>query len=383
MIPVGFSFSAANAGVKTPDFSRNDLGLIFCDREAVVTGVFTKNTLKAAPVLIAQDLLQGRGTFRAVFANSGNANACTGEAGVRDAYTIMECVAGHLDITREEVLPLSTGVIGVRMPVERITGRVSQLVEGLARDPEPFARSIMTTDTFPKIVRKSAGKASVLGIAKGAGMIAPDMATTLAVVMTDATLERIHLIDIIQESVVTTFNAITVDGDMSTNDSLIALSSCVINEEIQVVKSALQETIRELALMIVRDGEGATKLVSITVTGTEQRDDARKVCLTVANSLLVKTALFGADPNWGRILAAVGYSSVPVESRDIRVLIQGLRVVESGHEAPDFNEEVLHEALKSNQIHIEIIMGAGKGSFTVWTTDLSHRYIEINAGYRT
>ncbi|MGC9325641.1 MAG: bifunctional glutamate N-acetyltransferase/amino-acid acetyltransferase ArgJ [Desulfomonilia bacterium] len=382
MIPSGFSFSAVNAGVKSPEYTSDDIGLVLCERDALVAGVFTKNRIKAAPVIIAQELVS-RGRIRAVFANSGNANACTGDSGIHDAHSIMESVAGHLGLGKEEVIPLSTGVIGVKMPVERILRKIPLLVQGLTHDPEVFARSIMTTDTFPKIVRKQAGRATVLGIAKGAGMIAPDMATTLAVILTDAEMTKQSLDTIIKSAVEKTFNAITIDGDMSTNDCLIALSSCLIQEELSIVSKAIQETIQELALMIVRDGEGATKFVEIIVDGAQRDDDAKRIGLSVANSLLVKTALFGADPNWGRIMAAVGYSPVPVNETDISIMINGLLIVRSGQEAEGFQENDLHEKLKSKDIQIRISVGNGTGSFTVWTTDLSYAYVQINAEYRT
>jgi glutamate N-acetyltransferase/amino-acid N-acetyltransferase len=241
----------------------------------------------------------------------------------------------------------------------------------------------MTTDTFPKIVSKRAGEACVLGIAKGAGMIAPNMATTLAVVLTDALIDKHQLDNIIYSAINETFNAITIDGDMSTNDTLIALASGLAHTDFDRIRLAITEVIKELALMIVRDGEGATKFVTIMVSGTNNDNDARTIAMTVANSLLVKTALFGADPNWGRIVAAVGYSGVPVSPERISVQIQGLKVVDDCVQTPDYTEEDLHQALDDKEITIEISVGKGPGRFTAWTTDLSYRYVEINAQYRT
>ena len=382
MIPKGFSFSAINAGIKSPDYKELDLGLILCSEEAVASGVFTQNLVKAAPVIIGMEQVR-KGRVRAIIANSGNANACTGQQGIDDAHAIMEAVAKSLRISPEEVVPLSTGVIGVEMPVERIIPKIPQLADQLTDKTEPFARSLMTTDTFPKIVARRAGEAHVLGFAKGAGMIAPNMATTLAVVLTDAKIGKQHLDNIVYYSIKNTFNAITVDGDTSTNDTLIALASGLVDAELSEVQQAISDTIRELAIMVVKDGEGATKLVSIAVEGAGSVPEAKTIAMAVANSLLVKTALFGADPNWGRIVAPVGYSGVLLEPANISVRIQGLSVVEGGQQAAAFDETVLHKALLKKEIQIDISVGEGPGRFQAWTTDLSYKYIEINAQYRT
>jgi glutamate N-acetyltransferase/amino-acid N-acetyltransferase len=382
MIPKGFSFSAINAGIKSPDYKELDLGLILCSEEAVVSGVFTQNLVKAAPVIIGMEQAR-KGRVRAIIANSGNANACTGQQGVNDAHAIMEAVAKSLRISPEEVVPLSTGVIGVKMPVERIISKIPQLSDQLTDKTEPFARSLMTTDTYPKIVARRAGEAHVLGFAKGAGMIAPNMATTLAVVLTDARISKQHLDNIVYYSIKNTFNAITVDGDTSTNDTLIVLASGLVDAELSEVQQAISDTVRELAMMIVRDGEGATKLVGIEVEGAGSAQEAKTIAMAVANSLLVKTALFGADPNWGRIVAAAGYSGVLLEPANISIRIQGLSVVEGGQQAAAFDETELHKALLEKEIQIDISVGKGPGRFKAWTTDLSYKYIEINAQYRT
>ncbi len=382
MIPKGFSFSAINAGIKSPDYKELDLGLILCSEKAVISGVFTQNLVKAAPVIIGMEQAR-KGRVRAIIANSGNANACTGQQGIDDAHAIMEAVAKSLRISPEEVVPLSTGVIGVKMPVERIVPKIPQLADQLTDKTEPFARSLMTTDTFPKIVARRAGEAHVLGFAKGAGMIAPNIATTLAVVLTDARIGKQHLDNIVYYSIKNTFNAITVDGDTSTNDTLIALASGLVDAELSEVQQAISDTIRELAIMVVKDGEGATKLVSIAVEGAGSVPEAKTIAMAVANSLLVKTALFGADPNWGRIVAAVGYSGVLLEPANISVRIQDLSVVEGGQQAAGFDETVLHESLLKKEIQIDISVGDGPGRFQAWTTDLSYKYIEINAQYRT
>jgi glutamate N-acetyltransferase/amino-acid N-acetyltransferase len=382
MIPKGFSFSAVNAGIKTPAYQGLDLGLISCSTQAVLSGVFTRNLVKAAPVLIGMDLVK-KGTARAIIANAGNANACTGQQGLDDAHVIMEAAASRLGVMIDDVIPMSTGTIGVMMPVDRILPKIPQLVKGLSNDKDSFARSIMTTDTFPKIVSKRAGEACILGFAKGAGMIAPNMATTLAVVLTDALISKQQLDIIINIAISQTFNAITIDGDMSTNDTLIALASGLVQTDLEEISCAITEVIRELSLMIVQDGEGATKFITIMVSGANTNSDARTIAMAVANSLLVKTALFGADPNWGRIVAAVGYAGVLIDPANISVNIQGLKVVENTMESPAFTEEDLHQALAGKEITINISVGNGPGRFTAWTTDLTYRYVEINAQYRT
>lgn len=382
MIPRGFSFSAINVGIKSPAYTKLDLGLVACTTDVALSGVFTRNLVKAAPVLIGMEQVK-RGSARAVIANAGNANACTGSIGVSDARAMMEAVARELKVSPDEVVPMSTGTIGVHLPTERIIPEIPRLVKGLSQDPEPFARSIMTTDTFPKMVHRRVGEACILGFAKGAGMIAPNMATTLAVVLTDAVVDKQDLDNIIKNSVGHTFNAITVDGDMSTNDTLVACSSGLVEADPSEFRYAMDEVIAGLARMIVQDGEGATKFVTVKVDGAGSDRDAKVIAMAVANSLLVKTAIFGADPNWGRIVSAVGYAGVKVDPREIAVRIQGLDVVEGGIQARSFTESSLHDALTSKEIAIDITVGAGQGRFMVWTTDLSHKYVEINAQYRT
>lgn len=382
MIPRGFRFSAVNAGVKSPEVKRTDMGLIVCDRKAVLSGVFTRNRVKAAPVVVGQELVQ-KGSARAVLANAGNANACTGDQGVRDARELMVATAAGLGIQADEVVPLSTGVIGVHLPVDRMISRIPALVSGLGNDPEVFARCIMTTDTFPKIVTRSVGKAVILGVAKGAGMIAPDMATTLAVVMTDAVISKQDLDNIIKNAIDRTFNAITIDGDMSTNDTLLALASNQVTENINEIEKCIAELIRDLAILLVRDGEGATKFVTITVDGAANELAAKKAAMAVANSLLVKTALFGADPNWGRIMAAVGYSGIEIDPQQITIKISGHLIVERGMESSEFSENTLHALLKEQDISIHIGLGNGPGTFTAYTSDISYDYVKINSEYRT
>jgi len=381
-VPVGFRFAAVNAGVKSRETKKLDMGIILCDSPAVSAGVFTTNKVKAAPVQICIENIR-RGSARAILANSGNANACTGSEGIEDARNLMNAVAASLGISPEEILPISTGVIGLRLPVDRMLEKVALLAESLGNDPEPFETAIMTTDTFAKIVSRKAGEATILGFAKGAGMLAPNMATMLSVVLTDAKINIAQLKNIVNESADNTFNVITVDGDMSTNDTLIAMSSGRVEAALDDIKDAIRETIGELAMMVVRDGEGSTKLVKVIVNGAVSRDDARTAAMAVANSLLVKTAMFGADPNWGRIACALGYSGADVNPDKISIKINGLDVAEQGMQASSFDEEKVHRLLKQKEITIEINLNIGKGTFTAWTTDISYDYVKINAEYRS
>jgi len=382
-IPQGFRFAAVYAGVKSPETTRLDMGLIVCSVPAEAVAFFTRNQVKAAPVRIGMRQQTALGKVRAVLANSGNANACTGDQGIDDAQRLMRCLADNLGICPEEVFPMSTGVIGVRLPVERMLARVPSLVETLGDDPQCFVESIMTTDTFSKTACRQVGQASVLGIAKGAGMIAPNMATMLALVLTDARLSREDLDGAVRGCLEKTFNAITVDGDTSTNDTLLVLASNHFNTDKSAIILAIQEVMQELAIKVVSDGEGATKLITITVTGARSEADAASVARSVANSLLVKTALFGQDPNWGRIMCAVGNSGVPVDEHCVAIKIGGMPFVVNGHEAPGFDERRGHAALGPREVAIDIDLGLGDGSFRVWTTDMSYKYVEINAAYRT
>lgn len=401
MIPEGFLFSAINADIDGSGSEKEDLGLIYCKYPAFVSGAFTKNLVKAAPVIIGMDLVE-KGTIRAIVANSGNANACTGDAGLTDASMIMKCIASGLGVGQQEIIPLSTGVIGVRLPAEKIMKKIAPLVEGLSPDATRFARAIMTTDTYPKICCAKAGRAKVLGIAKGSGMIAPDMATTIGIVLTDAKIDKQPLDIITKNSIEPSFNAISVDGDTSTNDTLLVLTSNMIDADLADVKDAITSVIRELAMLVVRDGEGATKVINILVKGAETDNKAKVVAMCIANSLLVKTALFGADPNWGRIMAAIGRSGVIIDPNTISIKIGGLPVADGGVQAKDFDEEGVREILSAKdglsvrhqrsspfvkdelkEVPIEVILGNGPGRFTAWTTDLTYKYVEINSSYRT
>ena len=382
VIPKGFLLSAIDANIDGSSTPKEDMGLIYCEDLATICGLFTKNRIKAAPVLIGMELVK-KGSIRAIIANSGSANACTGAEGLKDARSIMGMVASLLGIKHDEVIPLSTGVIGTRLPVDRMSLKIGALLDGLGLNVQSFARSIMTTDTFPKVSSVKTDGATILGIAKGAGMIAPDMATTLAIVITDAKLDRPVLLQTVEDAVNESFNTITVDGDTSTNDTLLAVTSNRIDASPNKVREGIRHVIKELAMMVISDGEGATKLISIDIHGCNTDDDAKTIGFSVANSILVKTAFFGSDPNWGRIMAAIAYSGVAVDARSISISISGYGIVEGGIESAGFREGDLKNVLGEKEISVDIKVGPGPGRFRVWTTDLSHKYIDINAGYRT
>jgi len=387
----GFTANGVAAGVKARGL---DLALVVSDRPATVAGVFTTNRFSAAPVVYDREIVAG-GSARAVIVNSGNANACTGEQGLADVHRTAETVAGALDITKQEVLVASTGVIGERLPVVKIRDAVSGLVEGLSRDGgDKAAEAIMTTDTVRKetAVRIEIGGVTVTvgGMAKGAGMVAPNMATMLAFLTTDAAIESGPLDDALRAAVSRSFNCISVDGDSSTNDTVIVLANGAAggsaiapgSAEYDRFSEALEQVCRELALMLVRDGEGATKVIEVHVTGAKDDDDARRAARAVAESLLVKTAMFGGDANWGRVACAVGYSGAHLDMAKVAVRIGNVEVMSGGEVAP-YREEDAAAAVKQSEVSIQIELGLGDGEATFWSCDLTDEYVRINADYRT
>lgn len=389
--PKGFKYSVTKAGIKYRD--RYDLALIYSKKPAQITGLFTTNQIKAAPVKLCMKRIKG-GIAQTVIANSGNANACTGKRGMEDALKITNKVAEMLGIKEELVFPISTGVIGMPMPMERIIPAIEDLVENLGNaEPLQVAQAIMTTDTFPKITSKQieAGDrvVSMLGLCKGAGMISPNMATMIGIILTDARIEGQLLKDALRIAVADSFNAITVDGDMSTNDTVLLLANGEANNPKiernnnlwKPFRDMLHETCTELAKMIIQDGEGATKFITVNVKGAKSSSDARRVARTVATSPLVKTAIYGEDPNWGRIIAAVGYSGVPVKEEKIEIYINGICLFKKG--LPTMLEDSLKESLKQKEIEILIELNLGKNQAKIFTTDLSEEYVRINSAYRT
>lgn len=389
----GFQFSAVEAAIKKP--GRKDLALILSEVPASACSVFTANAVKAAPVLLSQERIAS-GRARAVLINSGNANACTGDAGMICARETTNLVAEGLGIPVEEVQVSSTGVIGVQMPLGRIRAAVPALIAGLSSGTlDDVAQAIMTTDTFPKMEARSAQAGGVnytmAGIAKGSGMIMPNMATMLAFIICDAALDPDFMEQAFRRAVDTSFNSITVDGDMSTNDTCLMMANAlagnpVIKEgtpEADNFEALLHDVLLSLAKQIVRDGEGATKFVELHVTGGRSNIDARRAAMAIANSSLVKTAFFGQDANWGRIFAAVGYSGAEVDPSLLSLSFDDVCMARQGIFAGGDAEEQGSRVLRQREFSVTVDLGLGDGSATVYTTDLSHGYVNINADYRT
>ncbi len=388
--PKGFTASGVACGLK-PD-GQKDLAVIFSATRAAAAGVFTTNRVEAAPLQINRVHLAD-GYARAIVVNSKNANACTGERGLADAEKTASIAAEGLGIDPTDVLVNSTGVIGVPLPMEHLERGLPIAQSELRPDGwDDASQAIMTTDTVPK--RASAavtidGKdVTLCGIAKGAGMIAPKMATMLAFVVTDAAVSPDTLKMCLGQSVGRSFNSITVDGDMSTNDTVLVLANGeagnrpVSGESLSVFQEALDAVCISLAKQIARDGEGATKLITISVSGAASPQDAKTVGLSVANSSLVKTAVFGRDPNWGRILCAIGYSGAPIDPQLVTVSMAGIPIYGNGSGIAFDNAGAI-EALSSADIHIEIDLGQGEHLATVYTCDLTYDYVRINAEYTT
>lgn len=393
LLPVrGIKLAATAAGIRYKD--RDDLVLIEIAEGAQVAAVFTRNAFCAAPVIVARRHLS-QAVPRYLLINSGNANAGTGVTGVSDASATCALIAEEAGCGPEQVLPFSTGVIGEPLPVGVFEAAIPELVE--KADESGWlsaARAIMTTDTLPKAISVSVslsqGSVAITGIAKGAGMIRPDMATMLAFIATDASLDAALIQGLHQEAVQQSFNRVTVDGDTSTNDACILMASgqsgVVVDNEVDLAafQKALNRVYRHLAQALIRDGEGATKFVEIRVEEARDEQEALRVAYTVAHSPLVKTALFASDPNWGRILAAVGRSGI--ENMDVgRVSIDlgDVRIVEGGGRAASYTEAQGQKVMDQEEIRISIRLGRGEAYTRVWTSDLSFDYVKINAEYRS
>ncbi|MGE3668379.1 MAG: bifunctional glutamate N-acetyltransferase/amino-acid acetyltransferase ArgJ [Polyangiaceae bacterium] len=388
----GFRFAGISAGIKKR--GGPDLALIACDGDAVAAGVFTQNIVRAAPVEVAHQRVQA-GVARAILVNSGNANACTGEPGTRATLESSAAVAEALGVAPELVLPCSTGVIGQVLPAERIVSHAAPLVAELNPDAAAFANAILTTDRFAKLVRcpveTDAGSATLLGIAKGAGMIHPDLdtglpqATMLAYLLTDAKVSAEDLRAALLAASQVTFNACSVDGDTSTNDTVLALASGVHagTASRERLERAMREVCKELARLMVRDGEGADHSVAITVAGLTTAEDARRAAHTVATSLLVKTALTGKDPNWGRLLAAAGRSGVRFDPKRASIHIGDVLICEHGMGLGAEAEARATAVMQTDDYGITVTLGDGPHAFTYTTCDLGHGYVDVNAGYRT
>lgn len=391
-IPRGFKFSAIEAAIKRP--GRKDLALIYSDVDATAAAVFTKNLIKAAPVKISMKKIISQ-KARVIVVNSGNANACTGKRGIEDAQEMIRLISKGLGIDERYVYPASTGVIGIPLPMERIKSAIPGLIGGLGRSTlEDVARAIMTTDTFPKHIstelKLGDETGTITAIAKGAGMINPSMATMLCFIMTDLAVEKTTLKKALKEAMDQSFNRITIDGETSTNDMAMIMANSLAGNDTITLKSrfykdfkkALFYVTEELAKLIVKDGEGATKSIKVIVKGAPSKKDAELAGRSVANSLLVKTAFYGNDANWGRIMAALGASGAKVTEEKIDIYFNHLQVVKKGVSAG--NDSTANELLKSSkELNLIIDLGTGKEEFSILTCDISEDYVRINAEYRT
>ncbi len=391
----GFRGAAIAAGIKKTR-GELDLALIFCDAPATTAaGLFTTNLVLAAPVLLSrQNLAESHGRCRAVLVNSGNANACTGRKGMHTARESARAAAKLLSLQPAQVLVASTGVIGVPLELGLVTNQLPSLVESLSiENASAVARAIMTTDTFPKscVVRSEVGGRPVYlaGVAKGAGMIHPRMATLLSFLTTDALIGPHTLQNLLRAAVQVSFNRITVDGDTSTNDTVVALASGVSGVGVRPGNTSwawflegLTQLCQTLAKMIARDGEGAKKLVMVDVQGARRPSEAERIARAIANSPLVKTALAGSDPNWGRIMCAAGYSGALFDPNKVDIRVNDLLLCRDGVDA-GFDEASARKELDGKELTLRLDLHQGRASAHIWTCDLTHDYITINASYRT
>ncbi len=391
----GISLGIAKANIKKPD--RKDLLLVNIDEGSKVSGVFTQNAFCAAPVLLCKDHLKGASEIRALVINTGCANAGTGEEGILRAKETCRAVGELLSIKSEQVLPFSTGVILENLPVDKIKSGLPEALKNLA--PNHWldaAEAIMTTDIVPKVASKKIKiqdkEISISGISKGSGMIHPNMATMLSFIATDASINQVLLDQILKEVTAQSFNCITVDGDTSTNDSFILISTgqsghTEINQEgkdYEVLKNAIQDIAIELAQAIVRDGEGATKFITVQVESGLDDTECRKVAFAIAHSPLIKTAFFASDPNLGRILAAIGYAGIEaLDITKIQLFLGDILVAEKGGRAASYSEAQGQEVMKHSEISMRILLNRGKAKVMIWTCDFSYDYVKINADYRT
>jgi len=394
-LPRGFTFAAAHCGLKK---YKLDLGILVSETPAVAAAMFTTNQVVAAPVIVSRaHFKKSRNKMRAVIVNSGNANCCSGEEGLAASETTASKLAQELGgLDPSQILVCSTGVIGAPLRVEKILDALPQLLRSRRSDVtsfDEFSRAIMTTDTRSKWAgakcRVGGKQVRILGCAKGSGMIQPNMATMLAFLATDAAIPGALLSRLLRAAVLPSFNCITVDGDTSTNDTVLLLangeSGASIRTEGDGYKSfgdALKSVCKSLALAIVSDGEGAQRVIEIEVRGASSDKAADQIARTIANSPLVKTAFAGADPNWGRILAAAGRAGVPFNYERVDIRLAGMEVCRRGREYP-FDEQLAHEKMLAQHVPVLVDLRAGEGSAHIWTCDLTREYVHINASYRT
>jgi glutamate N-acetyltransferase/amino-acid N-acetyltransferase len=394
----GFRGSAVSAGIK--HHRCPDLSLIVSDEPAALAAVFTKNEIKAAPVLVGLERLRrGRPYASAIVINSGNANACTGAQGIAHVNEMRDLVAREMAINADDVMVASTGVIGKLLPMERITAAIPSLVKSLSVNGlEAVANAILTTDKVRKIAVRhidiGGRKVTVAGMAKGAGMISPNMgpplATMLSFIMSDARVDLAWWQYIFEKIVSDTFNQITIDGDTSTNDTLMALANGLAdnieinrNQYGETFEAVLKDLLKDLAWQIVMDGEGATKCVTIVVRRARTRDDANRIARTIAESPLVKTAFFGEDPNWGRILAAAGRAGLSLDQKQIGLAFNDVEIVKMGTGMGKKAEDLAKKVMTAREFTVVLDLGLGQQEASILTTDLSAEYVKINANYHT
>ncbi len=389
----GYQFSGISAGIKKD--GKRDLGLIYSEVPARVAGLFTTNKVKAAPVLLDMGRLKG-GLCQAIVVNSGNANACTGSRGLRDAKRVSSLIAKQLGIDEKLVFPSSTGVIGSPLPVEKIERGIPELMNNLsAKGWMKTVEAMMTTDTFPKIevatCRIKGKQVKLCGMIKGAGMIRPDLATMLSFLVTDANIKASLLQQMLEKAAEVSYNRITIDGETSTNDTVLLLANGKAGHPIlnrmdrdgQAFKTMLLKVCQNLAKGLVKDGEGATKFINIFVEGAKNREDAKQAAYAIAHSPLVKTAFFGEDANWGRILCALGHSGAQINPNRIDVFFDKIPIVKNGMGASPRLEEKAAEVMKKKSFGVTVDLHQGGSQFSVLTTDLSIDYVKINASYRS
>jgi len=383
--PEGFFAGATGAGINKKAGDKLDLAILFSEMPCMAAALFTASRLKAAPVVLSQQRLK-QGKAGAVVVNSGCANAFTGEQGMVDATEMARLTAGGIGILPADVLVASTGVIGVPLPMKRIRSSLDRII--LSRDGgHELARAIMTTDTFAKEtavkVRVGGSEFNIGGIAKGSGMIHPDLATLLCLLTTDAAIEKDFLKKALKKAVDVSFNMVSIDGDTSPNDMVLIMANGLAgNAPIEAFEQGLERVCVYLAKAIARDGEGATRLIEVTVAGAASLSEARLAARTVVSSPLVKAAVHGADPNWGRIMAAVGRSGVEVEEAKLDLYIGNIPMVKAGSPLP-FNKQSLIQLLKGKEVAINLNLNLGSGHATAWGCDLSEEYVTINSQYMT
>lgn len=390
--PEGFRVAGVHTGVKR---KRNDLGIVYSEVPARAAAVYTLNQIQAAPIAVTKESIAKERTIQAVVVNSGNANACTGEQGLRDAYDMRKKTAEKFLIPEHYVSVASTGIIGLEMPMEHITRGIDEIEVGKTKEhAKAFEESILTTDTFNKSACYEAEidgkKVTIGGAAKGSGMIEPNMATMLGFITTDAAIEADALQKALKIAVDETFNCITVDGDTSTNDMVLVLANGHAKNELITEEhpdwltfvQIMTKTCEKLAKQIARDGEGATKLIEVEIQGAKTTEDAKKMAKTIVGSSLVKTAVYGADANWGRIIAAIGYSGVDINPETIDISLGSLQLLNKSEPVP-FSEEEATNYLENDEVKFTVHLHSGDATGKAWGCDLTYDYVRINASYRS